>query len=140
MLTAFLVALSLPLQAQVQDFGWLVGSWREDDGKYFEMWRVKGDTLAGEAYSTDPSGNKTLSERTELFKRNGDFFYVADVAGPQGPVEFKITSFGNDTFVAENPQHDFPKKIVYKRLDDLHMQAFVGRDNHMIRYLFTKIR
>ncbi len=107
--------VSSALFAQQNEFGWLIGTWQE--AKYsFEIWKDEGNFLSASAYQIDhQSGSKVVSEEIKLVKKGNDFYYIPDVAGPQGSIEFKITSFDENSFTAENPEHDFPKKIIYKR-------------------------
>src|SRR6478752_4530259 len=128
------------LFGQQKEFGWLIGTWQ--DAKYsFEVWKDEGSFLSATAYQIDhQSGNKNVTEEIKLIKKGNDFYYVPDVAGPQGPIEFKITSFDKNSFTAENPSHDFPKKIIYKRMDDNHLQAWVGANQYLSHFLFTKIK
>ena len=52
-------------------------------------------------------------EKLRIIAREGDLFYVADVPENQKPVYFKLTEVTDRSFVCENPDHDFPKKIAY---------------------------
>jgi hypothetical protein len=54
-------------------------------------------------------------EKIHLAFRNGNYYYIPTVKNQNGeqPVEFKITSNNETGFVAENPLHDFPKRISY---------------------------
>src|SRR5882757_3712156 len=100
-----------------QDFKWLEGKWKEDNNKSFEVWVSKGNVLKGTGYKLGADGSKTINEEMSVEKKQNDFVFTSDVAGPQGAIDFKITSHDSNSFVAENPAHDFPKKISYKRMD-----------------------
>ena len=134
----FLVVSSALFGQQVE-FGWLIGTWQE--AKYsFEVWKKEGDFLSASAYQIDhQSGNKVVSEEIKLVKKGNDFYYVPDVAGPQGPIEFRITSFDENSFTAENPEHDFPKKIIYKRTGEL-LEATISGGSKSISYSFKKVK
>lgn len=128
------------LFAQHQEFNWLIGTWQEGQKKSFETWEVKDNFLFATAYIVDRSGNKIITEEIKLIKKEKDFFYVPDVAGPQGAIEFRITSFGETSFVAENPEHDFPKKIVYKKINEGELVATISAGSNSTSYSFRKIR
>jgi len=78
-------------------------------------------------------------ERTRSFEfvrieqRGREFFYVAQPQGEK-PTEFKMTKLEEGLIVFENPKHDFPKRISYRRIDSDHVTARVddgketGRD------------
>jgi len=134
----FLLSARL-LTAQQTEFGWLIGTWKEDNKMSFEAWKSDGKFLSGSAYKVDPSGSKTVTEEIKLIKRGDDFYYIPDVAGPQGAVEFKITSFTHDGFTAENPGHDFPKKIAYKNTEKNQLAATVSGGTKSTRFTFRKI-
>ncbi len=125
--------------AQQQEFSWLVGTWQEEGKPSFEIWKENKESLSAESYKMK-DGNKSVTEEIKLIKKGNDFYYVPDVAGPQGPVEFKITSYGKDNFTAENPAHDFPKKISYEKIDNIHLKATIGDANKTISYTFVKIK
>jgi len=135
----FLMASSAVF-GQQSEFGWLIGTWQE--AKYsFEIWKDEGSFLSASAYQIDhQSGSKTVTEEIKLIKRGNDFYYVPDVAGPQGPIEFKITSFDKSSFTAENPKHDFPKKIVYKKVNEQQLEATISGGDRSTSYSFKKIK
>ena len=136
--TIFLFA-SIHSYAQQKEFGWLVGTWQEEGKKTYEVWKEDNGFLAAESFEMK-DGNKVVTEEIKLIKKGNDFYYVPDVAGPQGPIEFKISVFGKDNFAAENTVHDFPKKISYKKMDDTHIKATIGDANKTITYSFIKIK
>jgi len=133
------LAFSTALFGQQSEFRWLIGTWQE--AKYsFEIWKDEGTFLSASAYQIDhQSGNKVVSEEIKLVKKGNDFYYVPDVAGPQGPIEFRITSFDENSFTAENPEHDFPKKIIYKRTGEL-LEATISGGSKSISYSFKKVK
>lgn len=133
----FLV-VSSTLFGQQNEFGWLVGTWQENENS-FEAWRYEKSFLSGSSYKIDQAGNKTITEEIKLIKKGNDFYYVPDVAGPQGPIEFKITSFDKSSFTAENPKHDFPKKIIYKMING-QLEATISGGKKSISYSFKKIK
>ena len=137
-LVCFLFA-SLHLLAQKREFSWLLGTWQEDKKMSFEIWTAEGSFLFGSAYRGDHAGTKTITEEIKLIKKGNDFYYVPDVTGPQGPIEFKITSFDNNSFIAENPDHDFPKRIAYRK-NDARLEAIISGGSNAISYTFKKIK
>lgn len=106
------------ITANMKSFNWLQGSWQMQTrrGIIVEKWAVANDsTLAGESMMTRADGTEIPLEKIELVFRNGNYYYIPTVKNQNGeqPVEFKITSHSETGFVAENPQHDFPKRISY---------------------------
>jgi hypothetical protein len=106
------------LKKSMKSFHWLKGSWQMETkrGIITEKWAVANDsTLAGESSMTKADGTNIPLEKIQLAFRNGNYFYIPTVKNQNGeqPVEFKITVYSETGFVAENPQHDFPKRISY---------------------------
>ena len=134
----FLIASSF-LLAQQSEFGWLIGTWQE--AKYsFEIWKEQDSFLSASAYQIDhQTGSKIINEEIKLIKKENDFYYIPDIAGPQGPVQFKITFFDKNSFVAENFEHDFPKKIVYKRTGEL-LDATISGGSKSLHFTFKRIK
>ena len=130
--------------AQQMEFAWLIGSWKLKDKNVFEVWQKKtgSNTLQGKSYKIVGSDTVTL-EKIQLVKKDQSFFYVADAAGNQKPIEFKITSYSKHSFVAENPDHDFPKLIRYKYLrkeNNAFIQAAIEGNGKTIPYDFQWVR
>jgi len=116
-------------QETVSRFNWLSGKWamKESDGMVTEQWKNSSDSLM-EGKSDFIKGDSVIPfENIRLFRRGNDFYYEARAAGQNNeqPVEFKLTSFSDTGFVAENPQHDFPKRITYKLVNKDSIHAFV---------------
>lgn len=104
--------------ANIKSFSWLQGSWQMQTrrGIITEKWIIANDsTLAGKSMMTRADGTEIPLEKIELAFRKGSYYYIPTVKNQNGeqPVEFKITSHNETGFVAENPQHDFPKRITY---------------------------
>lgn len=110
----------------VSRFSWLNGSWamREGEGAVTEQWKQVHDSLM-EGSSDFIKGDSVIPfETIRMFRRGSDFYYEAKAAGQNNeqPVEFKLTSYSDSGFVAENPRHDFPKRITYRLVnkDSIH--------------------
>lgn len=140
MIKQSLLILLLPYACWAQDFKWLNGIWKENNGKSMEAWTVAENRMNGTGYKLMPDGSKKISEEMSVIKKGNDYYFISDIEGPQAAIEFKITSRDKDSFVAENLNHDFPKRIVYKRMDQNHLQAFISDgDITIIRFYFTKV-
>jgi len=53
-------------------------------------------------------------EHVRIERRGADLYYVASPAR-QATAEFKATAMTDSSITFENPAHDFPRKIVYRR-------------------------
>jgi hypothetical protein len=131
------------LNAQHKEFHWLVGTWKMKDRAIVEKWSIAkdGKTLNGISYRVKGS-DTTVTEEIKLLEKDHTFYYVPDVAGDQGPVDFKITHQDAASFVAENPDHDFPKLIRYTfvRSDASDsIEATIEGNGKMIHYTFVRL-
>jgi hypothetical protein len=116
----------------LQDFLWLAGHWRikEADRLVDEQWMAPAGGLMMGMARTIQAGKVREYEFTLLRQEaNGDVFYVASPS-KQTETSFKLTSLRDDVAVFENPQHDFPKKIVYARQADGSLLATVEGPGH----------
>src|SRR6185295_1134964 len=130
----------------LQDFAWLAGHWRieQADRQVDEQWMAPaGGLMMGMARNVQ--GGKVREYEFTLLRQepNGDIFYVASQS-KQSETSFKLTSLAGGAAVFENPQHDFPKKIVYARQADGSLLAAIegpGRDGkpRRVEYPFKRV-
>ena len=131
----------------LQDFAWLAGHWRIEQGDRLvdEQWMAPaGGLMMGMARNVQ-AGKVREYEFTLLRQEaNGDIFYVASPS-KQSEAQFKLISLRNGEAVFENPEHDFPKKIVYARQADGSLLAAIegpGRDGkpRRVEYPFKRVK
>lgn len=142
--TTVLIVVSLQCSyGQEPDFAWLEGTWKLKNKPSFEVWRLNPNgSFSGKAFRIQ-SGDTVVTEVITLKYFDGSFHYVPDVAGDQPPVNFRITRRDARSFVAENPQHDFPKIIRYTFSDAggrPAIEASVEGNGKVIPYSFEKIK
>lgn len=141
---AFLLSCAGNVLAQHNDFAWLVGTWKLKDKPIIETWTVDADgkTLNGISMKVEGSQSTVLEETRIIFSGNS-YYYIADVAGEQDPVDFGFTHHDSTSFVAENPKHDFPKVIRYtfvRREGKDYIEASVSGGDKSIPYVFERVR
>ena len=139
-LPSILLIIIQSTNSQVREFSWLIGTWKEKNSSTYESWKIVGQNLEAVSYQLTATGEKRVTEEIKLIKKDGKIFYVPDVEGDQGPIYFEITSYEANSFVAENPSHDFPKKIIYRKIDDTHLQASIQDDKKVITFNFEKTK
>jgi hypothetical protein len=114
--------------ASLADFTWLAGHWSADNGTSTteEQWtRPAANAMLGLA-RTLRDGRMIEFEYLRLVQRDNGLVYVAQPGG-RPPTEFRLTAFDRHTATFENPRHDFPKRLVYRRHDDgLHVTVDGG--------------
>jgi len=113
-------------------------------GILYEGWKKINDTLLqGGSYKI--KGNDTIFlERVSLqYSKDGVFYIPIVEENNMEPVSFKLTSNNNNSFVFENPHHNFPKRIVYEIVssDSLHAYIDGGAANASKRgdYYYTRV-
>jgi hypothetical protein len=100
------------------DFGWLNGYWcAESGGRLVEEYWLPAvsDPSLLVGVSRTVKGGKTVNfEFLRIERDAGGANYLAQ---PQGapPIPFRLTASGENWARFENPQHDFPKRVEYRR-------------------------
>ena len=114
-----ITSLSSAQENSVKQFLWLEGNWKLDGKEEYEKWQLVNDsTIGGISYhyaQEEHDKDETdvyFDESIRLFVRDTKYFYVPKVRDDE-EVEFKITSFTQKSFKAENPAYDFRQRIVY---------------------------
>jgi len=103
---------------------WLSGCWTQPrtNGLVEEHWmRPRGGSLLG--MSRTVSGDQTVEyEFLRIAIVDGVLTYVARPSG-QAEAAFPIKSIEDGMVVFENPSHDFPQRIIYRRNADATITA-----------------
>ncbi|MFT4737999.1 MAG: hypothetical protein ACI8QD_002277 [Cyclobacteriaceae bacterium] len=129
--------------ASMQDsLSWLAGQWiRVDDSdsarQTYENWsQLENGSLAG--IGTTLSGVDTVwKEELLIIKRNNVTQLEVTGANDSSAVIFKLTELHKQQVIFENPTHDFPKSISYRRKADS-LFAIVSGDGQQIPFTFIK--
>jgi uncharacterized protein YciI len=104
-------------QSDFPDF--LAGTWKMQDKDIHEHWdRLDSRTLKGFSY-TYRDGRMQVSEYLEIVQKGDDVVYIAAVINQNKGkgIEFRLTRT-DSVFHFGNPEHDFPKSIVYRKLSE----------------------
>lgn len=124
------------------DFDFLLGDWERTNTKpgvvTMEHWIIKSPTeYSGHSYTLEKK-DTTFQEHLSLVRENNQ--WILKVAGPnETPVSFEVTGFSPISFTAENPTHDFPKKITYSYFDDT-LSAKVSNEEMEIPFIFWRVQ
>ncbi len=109
-----LIILSSAMNGQDQILNLLPGKWKIDTDRFeaYEEWTIKDDTeITGISFST--KNNQKKINEVLYVKKVGNFWAYIAAPKNQKPALFYLTSSENDNFVFENPEHDFPQKLIY---------------------------
>jgi hypothetical protein len=109
-------ALTPAHQPGISSAAWFAGCWERRAGALFteEQWMSpRGGTMLGMS-RTIREGKVAEYEYVRLFERGEKLVYQAMPPG-QPPTEFTSTTVTEMLIVFENPAHDFPQRIIYRR-------------------------
>ena len=111
-------------------FSWLIGEWKcEQDGQtVLEKWeKVNNYSFKGSSFLVE-NGKKTLMETIELAKAEDGIYYIPKVKDQNSgkAVLFKLTFKNGTEVVFENPEHDFPQKIKYQKINKDSIEAEIS--------------
>lgn len=107
-----------------------------------EVWEKRNDnSMAGKSFMIK-NGDTAILETVDLVKEGNDIFYIPVAYGQNDdkPVRFKLTSATESVYIFENPQHDFPKRIVYDFTASEILHAYIddGTEKKRQHYYYTK--
>lgn len=109
-------------------FGWMAGCWTGHRGPatFTEIWTPAGpDLMVGVSVTVVP-GKPSEFEFVRVESRAGRVFYVAQPGGvPPTEFEWNPEASVGGAAVFANPQHDFPKRVAYKKVDATHVLAWI---------------
>ncbi len=131
---SFLLISALANAQKATQFSWLVGTWKMNagSGHVIEQWKQLNDsTFGGKSLFVKASGDSMLQETIELSFRKGEWSYNPTVVDQNNrqPVKFQIIFIGKGEFICENPVHDFPQRIAYRRIKNSLFASIEGTRN-----------
>lgn len=133
LLTLFLLAVTSIAQKPEQ-MKWMAGTWNINAGSgvIVEQWQIANDsTLIGKSFFVKNGTDTIPQENIELVFRNGEWYYIPTVINQNNtqPVGFKIIFLKGTEFISENPVHDFPQRIAYRRIKNQLFASIEGKKN-----------
>jgi hypothetical protein len=102
--------------ARVTRLAWLAGCWEQAAGPRLveEQWtRPRGGLMLGSG-RTVRADSLVEYEQTRIFERGGRLVYGANPSG-QAAAEFESIELSDSAVTFENPGHDFPQRVMYRR-------------------------
>ena len=131
----------------IEDFGFFLGKWKMETNKgtVYEEWQVSDrNKLTGSSYRVKDN-KTTLLENLELSIESDGVYYIPTVINQNDglPVKFKLISSKNRVYIFENPEHDFPQRIVYlpKDRDNLHarIEGTYNGSEASSEFIYTRV-
>lgn len=106
---------------KINDAKWILGNWENisNEADFREIWTQKNDSVfIGKSFVT-VKNDTVFNEKIDLLERNDSLFYIVSVENQNNekPVFFYLTQSSKNELIFENPKHDFPNKIIYKKIN-----------------------
>lgn len=113
LLLSLVLALPLCAETKLDDLSWMTGHWAAtiDGVEMEELWSsVNGGVMLG--LHRDISKKRTSFEFIRIAETKDGIVYLAQPGG-RPPTPFKLNESTANRVVFANPEHDFPKRIIY---------------------------
>jgi hypothetical protein len=127
------------VKPNLDKMSWVLGSWymNTPDGTISEEWEKVNDSLySGFSIMVTPKGDTVFIEDIKLTGNAEGLCYMPTVSNQNKgeEVRFKEKTATGDEIVFENPAHDFPQRIIYRKLSDSTIVASIeGEQNGKMR-------
>ena len=111
-------ALAQQPSMRIGQLSWIAGCWRQSgrggNRVVDEQWMApSGGTMLG--MSRTVRGDSLIEfEHLQIVARSGRLVYHAEPSG-QAPADFVASAVSDTLVLFENPEHDFPQRIIYRR-------------------------
>jgi hypothetical protein len=109
-----------PLSATtLSDLSWIAGHWSSRLGEAVieEIWtEPAGGVMLGMHREIRP-GSRAMFEFLRIEEREGTITYIAQPGG-KPPTPFPLSSIEGEKVTFENPDHDWPNRIIYWKEGD----------------------
>ena len=123
------------------DLDWLAGYWLSCEGgrDVAETWSERrGGIMLGTNIMTGPQSFFWEQMRIEAgVPGPGDLSFVAQPRGAAQPTAFRLVRAGDREAVFENPAHDFPQRVIYRRDGDRLVGRIEGRGGEAAEWRFS---
>jgi len=130
------------VESKFKSLKWLEGRWERSNVKpgmkANEQWQVYAPYQLKGIGVMMKGEDTVFLEKIQIIIKEGNIYYVADVKENKAPVYFKFTSVTPHGFICENPEHDFPKKIVYE-LNGSKLVVTISDDSKSQNYFFIRL-
>ncbi|MEM9937983.1 MAG: DUF6265 family protein [Pseudomonadota bacterium] len=97
--------------------GWIEGCWETQDGTSYEHWARGHESLIFGFNTLTNKGDLAFFEQMRFQHVDGNWQFAAYPRGV-GPTLFDAVEVSDLKIVVENPDNDFPQRIVYERVEN----------------------
>ncbi len=130
------------LKDSTKNFDWLVGNWKrlnnDTEKNTFENWKKEtNNRYLGHGFIL--KGSDTIwQEKMILSLHDSDWELEVKTPGNNDLVKFTLTEHDSNSFLVENPKHDFPKKIKYWK-NGAKLNALVTGNENELHFEFERL-
>jgi uncharacterized protein YciI len=124
---------------------WLADDWvllrNGQASQSYESWQYVNDSLfQATSFTLRPNGDTLVTETIDLTVQNGAIHYIPTVKGQNDnkPVPFRLAEQEGVSWVFENPDHDFPKRIRYALVGHDTLHAQISGSGKEINFAFLR--
>ncbi len=135
-----ILILTLSSCSATREFSFLEGVWKVEGKENYEAWSKTKKGLSGIGYRIR-DGKKIITENLAIVSRNGNLFYEATVPDQNEgkTVSFRFNAKKEHVYSFENPDHDFPRVIRYRKLNNARLFVEVlGANNQGFSFYMSK--
>lgn len=136
----FVIVLACTNNKELNTFRCFEGNWQLENSSTFENWKNNGTFYGGQVLKIENT-DTLLLEKLRIFEENNVVYYEATVASQNDgkPIRFKLTQQNNTEFQFENPEHDFPQKLIYSFENKNKLNAIISGGNKQATFTYTKV-
>lgn len=131
--------------SKLEQMNWLVGCFENKTEKQTseEAWtKAKGGMIFGVGRVF--TGDKTIGFEFMRIHEEGEDLFFTSIPSGQKEASFKLVSLNASEVVFENPTHDFPQKIIYRKMPNLaiaaRIEGKIGDKFKAIDFSFTRTK
>lgn len=127
-----------PARATIAQVAWIAGTWSGGQGPMTveERWTPPAGGAMLAVARTLRENRMVAFEYLRIVEREGGLVYIAQPNG-RPPTEFPLTAIDAGSATFENPAHDFPRMIRYKKRADGGLDATISAGGEQRAQTFT---
>lgn len=128
-------------QENLNDLNFMIGTWKIENKETYESWeKINDSKFEGESYKII-QGQKQTIETLSIKVKENKIIYEATVPNQNNgkAISFELNTTNKEIISFENLNHDFPKRIQYKVINDSKILVNVfGNNNQGFSYYQVK--
>lgn len=133
LLLLFVAAASPQGARKLDDLKWMVGCWESrDDVKHLflsEQWMKPAGGMMIGVGRTVKNGKAVGFEFMRIEQQGVDISFISRPKENKDDTIFSLLKWGPDEVIFENPAHDFPQRIIYRRQGGRLIGRIEGKEN-----------